>query len=164
MTAPAATIRPAEAGDEPRFTRLAGAVGLFEPAEVAAVAGNLRDHLAAGEDAPEVWSLLAGPPGGEVRGVAYARPEELTDGTWNLLLLAIHPDHHRRGHATALIAHTETELKARGGRLLLVETLGTPDFTGVRDLYRRRGFGEEARVRDYYFDRGDKVTFRKPLR
>ena len=53
---------------------------------------------------------------------------------------------------------------ARGlGRFLLVETSGLPEFEDTRRFYRTRGYGEEARIRDFYTSGEDKVIFRRAL-
>jgi ribosomal protein S18 acetylase RimI-like enzyme len=87
----------------------------------------------------------------------------MTAGTWNLYLIAVHPDRQRQGRGKALIAHVEQLLAARGERVLLVETSGTEDFEYVRVFYRHSGYEEEARIRDFYADGVDKIVFRKKL-
>ena len=95
--------------------------------------------------------------------VAYYRPEEMTEGTWNLLLLAVDPASHGRGIGAAMLDHVEQHLSGLGERILLVETSGTPEFANTRTFYWKCGYVEEARIRDYYEDGDDKVIFRKRL-
>ena len=52
----------------------------------------------------------------------------MTLGTWNMYLIAVHPAHQRRGLGAALARCVEDTLVDRGGRLLLVETSGLPEF------------------------------------
>ena len=100
--------------------------------------------------------------GGPV-GVAYYAPERLTEGTWNLYMLAVHPDRQRQGRGAALVRHVERELVARGARLLLIETSGAGTFERTRAFYRALGYDEEARIREFYKAGEDKVVFRKAL-
>ena len=51
----------------------------------------------------------------------------------------------------------------RGERVLLVETSGLPGFERTRAFYRKLGYDEEARIRDFYQAGEDKVVFRKAL-
>jgi hypothetical protein len=51
----------------------------------------------------------------------------------------------------------------RGGRMLIVETSGSPDFERTRKFYIQCGYEEEARIRDFYATDDDKVVFRKVL-
>jgi ribosomal protein S18 acetylase RimI-like enzyme len=108
----------------------------------------------------EFW--LTVDDGGPI-GVAYAVPEKLTEGTWNLLLIAVHPDRQGQGQGSQLIAHVEALLSNRGELLLLVETSGLPSFERMRSFYRKCAYGEEARIRDFYQQGEDKVVFRKVL-
>ena len=54
-------------------------------------------------------------------------------------------------------------LKARAARLLIVDTSSLPAFDGARAFYPALGFREEARIRDFWTDGDDKVTFAKRL-
>ena len=87
----------------------------------------------------------------------------MTDGTWNLYWIAVHPDHQRRGRGKALLDHVEHWLTEEGHRILLVETAGMDEFDYVRKFYSDQGFEKEARIRDFYEAGVDKVIFRKPL-
>lgn len=120
--------------------------------------------------------MLAGHLGGEANGeicltdddggpvaIAYRAPERMTDGTWNLYLIAVHPKHQGRGRGSALVRYLEHTLSERGERVLLVETSGLPEFERTRAFYRRCGFDEEARIREFYKVGEDKVVFRKAL-
>lgn len=52
----------------------------------------------------------------------------MTEGTWNLYLLAVHPDHQGRGRGSALVHHVEQDLRSAGTRVLLIETSGVPEL------------------------------------
>jgi ribosomal protein S18 acetylase RimI-like enzyme len=147
-------IRPASAGDTAAIAAIADATDLF-PGEMAA--DLMAPALAGGGD---LWFVVEGKA---VTGFAFASPERLTEGTWNLLALAVLPKAQGQGEGSALIAAVEAALRVQGGRMLLIETLGTPDFDRVRKLYARLGYGAEAVIRDYYMPGGDKVIFRKML-
>jgi ribosomal protein S18 acetylase RimI-like enzyme len=66
-----------------------------------------------------------------------------------------------QGRGQKLLEHVEQLLIDRG--MLLVETAGTGDFEYVRAFYRRSGFTEEARIRDFYAAGVDKVIYLKFL-
>ena len=88
----------------------------------------------------------------------------LTEGTWNMLALGIDPAHHRRGAARLLVSGLEADLAARSARLLIVDTSGTKAFDGARGFYEASGYEKESRIRDYWAEGDDKITFRKSLR
>ncbi len=95
--------------------------------------------------------------------MAYVAPERMTEGTWNLYLIAIHPDYQRQGRGVALLRHVEQVLADRGERLLLVETSSLESFEYVRSFYRKSGYNQEARIREFYKAGDDKIIFRKAL-
>ena len=150
------TIRPVVRDDAAALRAVVDATGLF-PGEL--LDGMLVGYLArqAGDD---LW--LTVDDGGPV-AVAYVAPERMTVGTWNLYLIAVHPERQGRGLGTALLAHVERALAARGARVLLVETSGLPAFARTRAFYGAHGYDEEARIREFYDAGEDKVVFRKAL-
>lgn len=143
--------------DLPALERIIGAVDLF-PADM--LGGMMAPYLADDGSAGEFW--LIDDDGGPV-GVTYCAPERLTDGTWNLLMIAVHPDKQRQGRGAALIGAVERQVTARNGRIVLIETSGLGSFEGQRALYKRLGYAEEARIRDFYEPGNDKVVFWKTL-
>lgn len=150
------TLRPAHEGDVSRIGEIAETTDLF-PAEM------LDDMIAGYLDAskPDIW-FVAVDDDGPV-GFGFCEPERMTEGTWNLLAIGVLPAHQNRGVGAAMLRYLEDLLRQREARILLVETLGTAEFERTRDFYRRNGYGEEARIRDFYTAGGDKVIFRKAL-
>ena len=153
-------IRKTTREDKNGLLDVATASGLFEPEQVGELAGMLGDHFDTEEPA-DVW--LTDEENGKPVGVVYAAPERMTDGTWNLYLIAVHPEQQRTGRGKAMLEHIEKILASRGVRVLLVETAGTDDFDYVRLFYSKNGYTEEARIREFYEAGVDKVVFRKAL-
>ncbi|HEY9887742.1 MAG TPA: GNAT family N-acetyltransferase [Candidatus Obscuribacterales bacterium] len=153
-------IRPTTPNDTEALMALADATGLFPPDGLAFLRQLLTDSLGQTEATDPFW--LTDEDDSPV-GVAYCEPERLTDGTWNLQLIAIHPDRQGQGRGTQLLQAVEQALQLRGGRLLLVETSGLPELAGTRTFYEKYGFEAEACIRDFYAQGDDKVVFRKVL-
>ncbi len=153
-------IRPITPDDTPSLLALAAASGLFEPHQTDELAQMLTQHFDPATNHSDLW--FTDDDEGLV-GVAYTAPERMTEGTWNLYLIAIHPDQQRQGRGRALLDHVEHLLAKSGERLLLVETSGTEDFEYVRTFYRNSGYEAEAKIRDFYADGVDKIVFRKAL-
>jgi GNAT superfamily N-acetyltransferase len=150
---PNTKIRPLLRDDLPAAEALIRAVELFPPE----LLPDMAEPALSGTSDDKWWITE------DRMGLAYAAPERLTDGTWNLLLLAIHPMAQGRGLGRAIVGAVDHGLRAAGGRLLLVETSGTDGFSGTRKFYERLGFHCEARIRDYYALGDDKVTFVRTL-
>ncbi len=65
-----------------------------------------------------------------------------------------------------LVEHVQAQLRDLGdevARTLIVDTSSTGDYEQAHAFYGRRGFVEEARLRDFYGPGDDKVTFWKRL-
>ncbi len=152
-------IRPIAPDDTNALIAIAGAIG-FRPDELEELSEMLADYFNGNSDSDSFW--MTDDDNGPV-GVAYCEPERMTDRTWNLLLIAIRPDRQRQGRGVTLLRHVEQTLAAGGGRMLLVETSGLPEFDRARAFYAKCGYEEEARIRDFYAAGDDKVVFRKFL-
>jgi ribosomal protein S18 acetylase RimI-like enzyme len=98
-----------------------------------------------------------------VNAVCYFVPEGLADGVWNLLMIAVDPERHGEGIGTKLMRAVEKQFAEEGVRILLVDTSGTDEFKRTRSFYELLGYECEARIRDYWAEGDDKVTFRKLL-
>jgi ribosomal protein S18 acetylase RimI-like enzyme len=149
-------IRQTNPADFEGLIEIAIASGLFDASQSAMISEMIRSP---GET--DFWFTAedeAGPA-----GVAYVVPEKMTNGTWNLLFIAVHPRAQRQGLGKGILTHVQEWLQSKGERILIVETAGIPDFDYVRAFYAREGFEREARLRDFYDDGVDKVIFRKKL-
>ncbi|MEO0804598.1 MAG: GNAT family N-acetyltransferase [Cyanobacteria bacterium J06642_2] len=128
----------------------------FQPNELEELSKTLADYFRG--DSDHFW--ITDDDNGSV-GAAYCATERMTHGTWNLLFIAIRPDRQGQGRGTALMRYVEQTLAARGARLLLVETVAS--FERTRAFYRKCGYEEEARIRDFYEAGADKIVYRKVL-
>ncbi|MEM9493307.1 MAG: GNAT family N-acetyltransferase [Myxococcota bacterium] len=154
-------IRPPRSDERDAILALAGATGLFEPQELDVLGDTLAEYFDAGAGAGPSWLVLD--DGNRLVATAYYAPEPMTEGTWNLYFIGVHPDHQGQGRGRALLGHVERDLAKRGQRLLIVETSGLPDFARTRDFYHKCGYTEEARIRGFYRAGDDKVVFCKSL-
>ncbi|KJH69910.1 GNAT family N-acetyltransferase [Aliterella atlantica] len=153
-------IRPTIPEDTTALIALADATGLFPPSGLELLRQMLTNSLAKDSDTAPFWIT---DDDREPVGVAYCEPERMTDSTWNLQLIAIHPNRQGQGRGRKLLHYVEQALMVRGGRMLLVETSGLPELERTRGFYLKCGYEEEARIRDFYATGDDKVVFRKVL-
>jgi D-alanine-D-alanine ligase len=87
----------------------------------------------------------------------------LTQGTYDLYWIAVHPAARGLGIGRTLLARVEAEIQGRGGRLLLIETSDTPAYTSARRLYESSGYRREAVVHDFYAPGDSLLIFAKEL-
>lgn len=149
-------IRPTAAEDTTALLALAEATGLFPPEGLQMMAEAYESN----HDADSFW--LTDDDDGPV-GVAYCEPERMTDGTWNLQMILVHPNRQGQGRGTKLLQHVEQTVTQRNGRMLIIDTSGVPEFEQTRAFYKKCGYETEARIRDFYAAGDDKVVFRKVL-
>jgi len=75
----------------------------------------------------------------------------------------VDPKAQGRGIGHALLARVESEVQARGGRLLLIETSDTSAYASARRLYETSGYCLEAVVHDFYAPGDNLLIFAKNL-
>lgn len=150
------SFRPVEPGDLGSLKAVIDRTGLFP--------GDLLDDMLAGYFAGQVpddiWLTNVS---GEPCLIGYCAPERMTQGTWNVLLMAVCPFVQGEGHGGLLLRRIEAELRSRNARVVLVETSGLDSFARTRKFYRECGYEQEARIREFYDAGEDKIVFRKAL-
>jgi GNAT superfamily N-acetyltransferase len=110
---------------------------------------------------PHIW--LVAQAEATVLGFAYCEPERMTDGTYNLLAIAVEPTQQSGGIGQLLVAAIEQKAKAMEARVLLVETSSLSEYKRTRSFYDQLGFDREAVIREFYAMGEDKVVFWKQL-
>jgi ribosomal protein S18 acetylase RimI-like enzyme len=61
--------------------------------------------------------------------------------------------------ARSLVAHAEAYAVGNGGRRLVVQTSGRPDYAPMRAFYAAAGFAVAGRIADYFQDGDDGVFY-----
>lgn len=150
-------IRPTTRADIAALQNVLDATGLF-PRDLLP---DMVSGFLSGAKSLDLW--LTCEVGGTAVGFCYAVPEALADRVWNMLAIAVLPSEQHNGVGTALARHLETRLAEAGQRILIADTSGTDAFAQTRAFYRRNGYREEARIRQFWAEGDDKVTFLKPL-
>lgn len=153
-------IRSTRKDEESQILSLAEATGLFESDQLDMLREMFHATVNATGEKNEIPFWLTDDDNGVV-GLAYCEPERMTDGTWNLQLIGVHPTRQKEKRGKSILSHVELEVIGRGARILIVETAGIPEFDYVRKFYEKNGYAKEATIRDFYADKVDKVTYRK---
>jgi ribosomal protein S18 acetylase RimI-like enzyme len=155
------TTRPLEAGDRDAVANILERVGNFSGQEQKIALELIDAWLKVGEASDYLCWVLADDAG--VRGYVCVGPTPLTDGTFDLYWIAVDPSAQGRGYGQALTRLAEDEARARGGRLLLIETASHDAYAPTIRFYERAGYELVSTIHDFY-KRGDhKLTFAKAL-
>jgi len=151
-----ADMRPVERQDLAQLKLIADAAELF-PSEMM---GDMISGYFDGSK-PDIWFTYS--PAGKAISFGFCESERMTEGTWNLLAIGVDPAYQGKGIGAAMMTYLEDRLADQGERILLVETMGIPAFERTRAFYRKNGYVEEARIREFYEAGADKVVFWKHL-
>jgi ribosomal protein S18 acetylase RimI-like enzyme len=161
MSATAAEIRHTIAADRAPILAFMQATGFFRPDELEVAAEVLDEALKAGP-AGHYQSFAAVSAGAPVGWVCVG-PTPCTLGTFDLYWIAVAPAAQGHGVGSLLLRHAETLIRARQGRLVVIETSGQPRYDATRFFYLKNGYAETARLPDFYAPGDDKVVYLKRL-
>ncbi len=159
-----ATIRNAALGDLAAIKLIAVDAEMFKVDEVGFFDEMLAGFVEGSMEGHE-WLVAENDVGAVVAAANFA-PEPFADRMWNLYFIAVSPAAQGHGLGSSLVHHVEHDLQSRGdeiARVLVVETSSTDQYSRTRNFYRRLGYAEEARIRQFYGPDDDKIVFWKSL-
>ena len=105
------------------------------------------------------YSFIVARKGGKLLGFACYGRRALTEGTWDFYWLGVDQASQGQGIGKILLREVQERVRQRGGRLLIIETAGKPEFEPTRQFYMRNGCTLEARIRDFYAPGDDLFIF-----
>lgn len=158
------SIRAAVHADSEAIRALAISNGMFAAEDMGGFDEMLGGYLNGTLDR-HFW-IVAEDDHGAIAGASYYAPEPFSYRMWNLYFIAVDPAHHRDGTGSVLVEYVEATLRDLGddeARVLIVETSSLGGYEQARTFYRKKGFDEEARIRDFYGPGDNKVVFWKAL-
>lgn len=154
-------IRPTKPSDTENLLALTETTGVFKPHEIAALKEVLDDYFAFEHEHNHVGATYEAQ--GAIVGFAYYALTPMTDRTWDLYWIAVSKQTQAKGIGGKLLRYVEDDIRAKQGRILLIETSALPHYELTRKFYLKHGYDQESRVRDYYADGDDLIVFRKRL-
>lgn len=156
-------ITIAEPRDGEAIQEITRQARVFDASEVATVAELWQEYLQKGAQGSGYHFIVYREQEATL-GFACFGERPLTEGTFDLYWIAVSPQERRSGIGRALMQAAEDAIRQMGGRLVIVETSGTPPYEGTRRFYTSMGYAAEARLRDFYRPGDDLVIFSKRLR
>jgi ribosomal protein S18 acetylase RimI-like enzyme len=161
---PAAKIRyrsRPRSADVAALRRLVDATGVFYPVEQAIAIELLEERLARGARAG--YSFFFAERAGELVGYCAWGSVPLTKQSYDLYWIAVAPSCQGEGVGQALMLLAEAAVAKRGGGGLYIETSSRDVYARTRRFYRKAGYAQVARLRDFYAPGDDKVMFCKTI-
>lgn len=139
------------------------ATEMFTPDEIA-VAGELIDIYLDQPQQGDYCLVVAENQNGRVVGYLSYGPTPLTEGTYDLYWMAVATGEQGRGHGRELVNWLEEEVRAAGGRMILIETSSQPKYEKTRRFYAGLNYKEVSCIPDFYRRGDDRITYVKYLR
>jgi ribosomal protein S18 acetylase RimI-like enzyme len=155
-------IHTARPEDGEAVNHIAATAGVFSTEEVDCVAELWNEYVLNGAEISGYYFIVLEEEG-EVLGFACYGPRALTQGTYDLYWIAVDSGKKRKGAGRLLMAQAEKDIAALGGRLVVVETSGKPDYAPTRGFYEGIGYLKEAVLKDFYSKGDDLVMYTKKV-
>jgi ribosomal protein S18 acetylase RimI-like enzyme len=153
------SVRRASTNDRERIREILVATARFSRQEIG-WAMELVD-LALGTAKSEYEAQVVDDRG--VQGYVLFGPTPMAEGVFDLYWIAVDPKRQGEGLGQLLLRFVETEVRTRGGRMLLIETSSKRSYAPTVRFYQRAGYREISRIKDFYRIEDDKVVFSKNL-
>lgn len=150
-------IRKVEKADIPELKKVLDSSELF-PSYL--LDDMISDYLN-NEKSTDIWFTTI--DNGKPISIGYCAPERLTEGTYNLYAIAVNKKQQGNGIGQKMMEYIESELKAKGNRILIVETSGKPEFELTREFYIKCNYTKQAVIPEFYEKGDDKIVFWKKL-
>jgi ribosomal protein S18 acetylase RimI-like enzyme len=148
--------------DGPQIHAITAGTTVFSLEEVQCVDELWEEYLTRGSESSGYYFLVEKDDDRVVGYVCYG-PRSLTSGTFDLYWIAVDPNIRRGGIGRRLLDACEQAIRNLGGRLIVLETSGLPNYEPTRKFYLATGYTLEATLKDFYHEGDDLVIFTKHL-
>jgi ribosomal protein S18 acetylase RimI-like enzyme len=155
------SIRPLTVKEKSAVMRILQATPEFLPPEVI-IAEELIDAFLEDTEKSGYYIYIA-EHDGEIAGYVCYGNTPLTEATWDLYWIAVANNKQGFGIGRSLMKHAEDDIRRMGGRLVMVETSGKPEYNKTRRFYDSMNYQKVCQIPDYYAPGDDLVLFSKRL-
>jgi len=113
--------------------------------------------------APGGYTLFGAEIEGRVLGYVCLAQASLTQSSWYLYWICVHPAAQGKGVGRALQAKSEEFVRSQGCRRLVLETSGRPDYCEARRFYENAGYERVGLIPDFYRPGDDCAIYSKVI-
>ena len=154
-------IRRAQADDKASVMTILVGTKFFRPEELRVAEEVFDDALACGPDG-DYQSFVAGDAHKIVGWICFG-PTPCAAGTFDIYWLVVEPESQNAGVGTSLVQYATAHIKDCNGRLIVVDTSGSPRYLPTRQFYEKLGYSREACIKDFYLVGDDKIIYVKRI-
>jgi GNAT superfamily N-acetyltransferase len=148
--------------DGPQIHRINAGTVIFTAEETATVDELFEEYLSKGPEASG-YHFIVEKQDDVVLGYACYGPHALADRVYDLYWIAVDLEKRGGGVGKIILKAAEEGVRSLGGRILVLETSGLPEYASTRAFYLATGYTLEATLKDFYKDGDDLVFFTKRL-
>ena len=152
-------MRKLEPSDLPELERVLCATGAFNEAEVECAMELL--HIVLDDPAQKDYLVAVADDGGKAAGYILYGPVPVTEGNFDIYWIATDPAVQGKGLGRALMEFAEADARARGARMVCLETSSQGGYQRTRRFYDQAGYIQESCIRDFYKPGDDRLTYVK---
>ncbi len=154
-------IRYSEVSDRDDILSFMRETGFFHDGEIDVAREVLEEALVKGPSGHyQSFTLLAD---SKPVGWICCGPTPCTHGTFDIYWIGVSAKCQGRGFGRALLEHVESHIRNKKGRVIIIETSGRPLYESTRGFYLKTGYGEAARIPDFYGEGDARVIYSKTL-
>lgn len=110
------------------------------------------------------YTLLGAETQAGIKGYICLGRAALTQSTWYIYWICVHPSAQRTGLGHALQREAEAFVRSQDGQRLVLETSGRPDYARARSFYEKAGYTKVGHIPDFYRPGDDCVIYSKVLK
>jgi D-alanine-D-alanine ligase len=154
-------IRVSIAEDASEIFTLAESESLFNQQDSVTVQELFHDYIERSDH--NGYFFLSALADEALIGFACYGPTPLTQGTFDLYWINVVESWKGKGVGRQLMAVVIDAVRKAGGRLIVLDTSGCPDYAPTRAFYERLGFHRTAVIPDFYSPGDDLVIYTLPL-
>jgi GNAT superfamily N-acetyltransferase len=140
---------------------LVASIEVFYPGERDVALELLEERLRLGEQSG--YFFVFADAGNELVGYTAWGPVPMTQASFDLYWIAVHPGYQGQGVGRALLAATECAVAERGGGRLYIETSSRAQYERTRAFYLRAAYREVARLEHFYAEGDSKIVYCKVI-
>jgi|GEM_PF-5412988 len=100
---------------------------------------------------------------GEISGFVVLG-KDMGEDTWEIFVISVSPKYQGNGLGKRMIRYAEDHIRHKGGRIIFISTSTAKDYGPARRLYRRCGYTQTAKLRDFFYDGDHRIILQKRLR